>query len=1194
MQSTENSGSIRTWQNSIGEGLATVAISDNGQIIVAGSLKNRVVCFNHDGQQLWKHSVGNQAWRAAISGDGQLIVIGTGSTRPWSLSGRGLHCFTADGKQLWQAELGVSIWGLALSKDGSTIGAATSDKHILLYDNRGHRLWQQDISGWEWNARAWCAALSHNGDVVSVGTADRTIRVLHKSGQLQAEYHTQGEVFATALSRDGTEVVAGDNRKQIYWLDQQGRLRWQAELEDKIWALALTEEGDRVVVGAGERETHVRMYSQSGELLWRRHVDGGVTNIDISRQPQRIIVGTRTGTIYLFDLNGEVLHKANAGEIVRDVAISANGQLATAVSEDGTIYGFGLPSTSIDSSESTRSDDKQIELFPISTPRGMKISETEQQILSALFVNARELRIISEFTDGRTATRVFLVRPTDESGIDALPAVIKVGPKELIEEEWQATRRHVLDRLPGFVPVRNVPAYIDHADGTAWGGLRYGQVGDGLFEAVSFAHFTVSASLHELWQVLENRLFRQLRQLWESTQEISLLTMQGSYDTILPVNLIVDLAQPIAENHPALLDAQKISVTNGPLPPINSGDTVRLENFIVTEIDLPKNEITINLPRESPHASLSYRLRVNNTQTNSLIAKLNVGEPLPTTVGQVVMTRAEMLREHVSMSVGRDIDPLSPTFNLPDASGVSLPNPLHAIVQLLQHKCEAKFGVIHGDLNLRNVLIDPDARTAHIIDSAAARRDHLLHDLLRFERDLLTDVLARTLFQAGLPPSTVHELYRWVHCATSGEPHASGHFALPIELPTALHKVYVILVIIRQTARDLLATPNQWDEYYAGLVIHLVGALKFKDLDQAPIGQQPKAIAFWAAATVCWLMEGGVDCAEIKWEFVNLSKKDDGHISHKNNQNSDDDAEQFADPSFSRHISTVDEPLMASKIFPQKFIENADYTVDITNATAQQIAGRIQTTFAWSKYESDENLFEILFYPEGLTTREIALRIYIYDYKGFARIYVCKWQPEQNQYPLLWGAIEHNDKIPYEQIVQTHLEKSAQLFDAIMKFIEAEFKQVISNDGNAERPASTSSNTHIDTGGGAYIAGDMNTTGGDFIGRDRVGQTTPNMSPEHGLKEEPERPLRVMRKAIESLFYNAQDLQIFCQDYFEDVARNLKGTDDFDGIVLRLLKHCDTRYETDVFWEGLKVDRPLAYDKWYKAWCNSVEYHGNK
>jgi len=95
-------------------------------------------------------------------------------------------------------------------------------------------------------------------------------------------------------------------------------------------------------------------------------------------------------------------------------------------------------------------------------------------------------------------------------------------------------------------------------------------------------------------------------------------------------------------------------------------------------------------------------------------------------------------------------------------------------------------------------------------------------------------------------------------------------------------------------------------------------------------------------------------------------------------------------------------------------------------------------------------------------------------------------------------------------------------------------------------------------------------------------------------EEMPERPLRVLRKTMRDLFFSDQDLRVFCQEHFEDVARNVKETDDFDGIVLRLLKHCDTRHEIHLFWEGIKVDRPLAYDKWYNAWHKSFKYYRNK
>lgn len=94
-------------------------------------------------------------------------------------------------------------------------------------------------------------------------------------------------------------------------------------------------------------------------------------------------------------------------------------------------------------------------------------------------------------------------------------------------------------------------------------------------------------------------------------------------------------------------------------------------------------------------------------------------------------------------------------------------------------------------------------------------------------------------------------------------------------------------------------------------------------------------------------------------------------------------------------------------------------------------------------------------------------------------------------------------------------------------------------------------------------------------------------------EEKPERPVRVLRKTIEDLF-NDQDLRMFCLEHFEAVAKRVKATDDFDGIVLRLLEYCNTRYETDTFWKGIKADRPQAYDIWYKSWRKSFKYYENE
>ncbi|MEZ4736974.1 MAG: effector-associated domain EAD1-containing protein [Caldilineaceae bacterium] len=506
-------------------------------------------------------------------------------------------------------------------------------------------------------------------------------------------------------------------------------------------------------------------------------------------------------------------------------------------------------------------------IIPIDLPRTLRLTDIDKQLLSILFAQATKVAVATEFTDGRTATRVFLVRPTAADGGNLLPAVVKLGPRTLIEPEWQATQRQVLDRLPNFATVRGDPIYFADETGKAWGALRYAQVGDGVFDIESLSRYASHAGVQDLWQVLANRLFRQLGTLWQNTQTWSPVSFHQRYDRILPVNLVVTL-DGNAKGPPVLLDAADLAASTDEAPVLAPNTRVRLDGFVVTECSTDGRELTLDLAEQTGSA---YRLRVQRLEN---APPVNVGERYPSIVGRVQTTRHLLLQGYLQPHLGAQIDLTQASVSLPD--GAPLPNPLLALPTLLMRRHDGWLATIHGDLNLRNILIDPDARTAHIIDCASARQDHVLQDLLRLERDILTDLAAQTFFQAGLPATAIVHFYRQLHCATRGAAHDPGHFALPTDLEPALEKLFVMLVTVRQAARDFLATPGDWAEYITGLIIHLLGALKFQDLENPPPGQQPKAIAFWAAATLLGLLDdrkSGDDrhCRAIKLRFFELT-----------------------------------------------------------------------------------------------------------------------------------------------------------------------------------------------------------------------------------------------------------------------------------------------------------------------------------
>ena len=506
--------------------------------------------------------------------------------------------------------------------------------------------------------------------------------------------------------------------------------------------------------------------------------------------------------------------------------------------------------------------------IPVELPRALRLTEIDKQLLSALFAQAAKVTVLTEFTDGLTSTRVLLVRPTADNGITELPAVVKLGPRSLIEPEWQATQHHILRQMPGFAAVRGVPVYL--ADGAnEMGALCYAQVGDGVFDVESLSRYASHASVQDLWQVLATRLFRQLGELWRNTQSWAPISFQQRYDSILPVNLEV-VVDAKATGYPMVLDAAYLATTSGALPSFSPNTVVRLDGFIVTERSDDGRHLIVDLPKAADTLA-AYRLRVYYPAAS---ATARVGEPYPSTIGQVRTNRQLLLQGYVQPHLGAEVDLAQGTVALPD--GATLPNPLPLLPVLLARRHEGWLATIHGDLNLRNVLIDPAARTTHMIDCASSRQDHVLHDLLRLERDFLTDLAAQTFFNANLPPTAIVSCYRALHCACRGSIHEPGHFALPSDLDPALEKLFIVLATLRQAVRERLAVTGGWAEYYTGLVIHLLGALKYRDLDQSAPGRQPKAIAFWAAATLADLLqhlEKGDEgfCYAIQWQPFDIN-----------------------------------------------------------------------------------------------------------------------------------------------------------------------------------------------------------------------------------------------------------------------------------------------------------------------------------
>jgi hypothetical protein len=309
--------------------------------------------------------------------------------------------------------------------------------------------------------------------------------------------------------------------------------------------------------------------------------------------------------------------------------------------------------------------------------------------------------------------------------------------------------------------------------------------------------------------------------------------LREEYDRLLPVHLI------IGPDEKREAGAKVISAGEGELAiaELANGDRVRMEGFVVEEIRPDRDDMTLT----SGPPACPFRVRVRPLPTG--LEACRPGDRIVTLEGVVSATRHDLFIAKVEKAFpGMEIP--APTITL---AGQSYPNPLHVYPAMLEERIFGTMSTIHGDLNLENILVEPESGQAWLIDFATARDGHTLHDFMRLERDVLTRLLPQALAQAGSGPETIGDLLLELHSVSVAPTKPP-----PSPSQLELKKPFEMLAAIRRMAGRCLQDPARWDEYYRGLALHLLGALKFADLDDLPQAPLPKQVAFAAAA---WLIE---------------------------------------------------------------------------------------------------------------------------------------------------------------------------------------------------------------------------------------------------------------------------------------------------------------------------------------------------
>lgn len=348
----------------------------------------------------------------------------------------------------------------------------------------------------------------------------------------------------------------------------------------------------------------------------------------------------------------------------------------------------------------------------IETPPGTLLTPQERALLQSLFRDYARLSLQTEFLSGYSGARTFLALPLHANGRADAPTIVKIGSQTSISTEYANYQRFVRDTLPPLTArIQHPPVRLSRNPHAA---VRYTFIATPNQPPYSLRQ----ALLRDPNPAVLHRLFATFAPNWWMQRQPYTFRWAQEYDTLLPTHLVV-----VPEEN-RFDDAQPLDGRANPIAlNLPVGTHLRLGNFPKREWRADRKSLSLEGFAAPGYPPLRVRW-------------LSTREPRHA-IGRIVATRESLLREWVQ------------NFSL-----YGLPDPLQNLPALLNSSVQGTRAIIHGDLNVENVLLGPGG-AVWLIDFAQTRESHPLLDFAHLYAEIIAHILA---VQVTAPEAFLHGL----------------------------------------------------------------------------------------------------------------------------------------------------------------------------------------------------------------------------------------------------------------------------------------------------------------------------------------------------------------------------------------------------------------------------------------------------